>query len=71
MSDVQLRAWVDAIWAKAQPLPAEPEGVVAFHDGVDMLVEVRGKCFAIEFLFSPALLGLPAPFQQVEIEVLL
>jgi len=38
---------------------------------VDMLVEVRGKCFAIEFLFSPALLGLPAPFQQVEIEVLL
>ncbi len=71
MSDLQMRDWIAALWAKATSLPAEPDSVVVFHDDGDMLLEVRGKCFAVKLDFSPVLLGLPAPFQQVEIEVLL
>lgn len=59
MSDLQLRDWIAAIWAKARPLPAEPADVVVGHDGRDMLLEIRGKPFAVDLIFSPAVWGLP------------
>jgi hypothetical protein len=71
MSDLQLRDWIQAIWERAIELPAELPAVCVLHDSVDMLVEVRGKAFAIEIGLEPAWFSLQQTEGKFDVEVIL
>jgi len=70
MSDLQLREFVEAIWNKAAELPVEVPDVCVYHDGVDFLLEVRGKCFAVEMRFAPCVFGMTPAYLFINPEVL-
>jgi len=70
MSDLQLRDFITGIWQRAAELPVEVPDVVVFHDGVDFLLEVRGKCFAVEMRFAPCVFGLTPAYFSINPEVL-